>query len=250
MNFATVFKRISRALVKSAPTILAVSASVGVVGTTVLAVKATPPAQEAMQKIRDAYGDKPAPAKELLKAALPYYAPTFISAGLTIGCIAGSRHLSAKENAVLATLYSTSNVALNEYQRKVVEKLGEVKEKEIHDEIAADHVKANPIYNSEVIMTGKGKSLCFDEMSGRYFLGDYDELHRIENRLGRMVLNEMWASINDFYSEIGLPFIPLGDKIGWDVDHMPEFRFSSIVADDGRPCLVVQQYTFTYRDNY
>ena len=99
-------------------------------------------------------------------------------------------------------------------------------------------------------MTGKGKSLCFDEMSGRYFLGDYDELHRIENRLGRMVLNEMWASINDFYSEIGLPFIPMGDKIGWDVDHIPEFRFSSIVADDGRPCLVVQQYTFTYRDNY
>ena len=70
MNFATVFRRISRALVKSAPTILAVSASVGVVGTTVLAVKATPPAQEAMQKVRDAYGDNPAPAKELLKCEL------------------------------------------------------------------------------------------------------------------------------------------------------------------------------------
>lgn len=250
MSISTVIKRIVRPIVKHAPTILAVSAGAGVVTTAVLAVRATPHAQEAMQNVMDSYEDGEVPKKELLKAALPYYIPTILSGTLTIGCIAGSRHLSAKENAVLASLYSTSNIALNEYQKKVIEKIGEVKEKEVRDEIAADHVAQNPVKSSEVIITGKGQSLCRDEVSGRYFLSDYDALQRVENRITRQTLTEMWTSFNDFYYEIGLPPIALGDNIGWDVDHLPEFMFSSTVADDGRPCLVINQRRYTYRDKF
>ena len=247
MSISTIFKSITRAITNHAPTILAGVACAGVVSTTVMAVKATPHAQAAIQVVKDKYEDEPVPRKELLKAAIPYYVPTFISAGVTIGCIAGSRKLSAKENTVLASLASTSNIALREYQQKVIEKLGEQKEREVRDEIAQDHVTQNPVTTSEVIVTNKGNSLCRDEMSGRYFLTSYDELHRIENRLGRQVLNEMWATFNDLYCELGLSPTAIGDDIGWDPDHMPEFMLSATVADDGRPCLVLNYRSYTRR---
>jgi hypothetical protein len=232
-------RTVTRGIAKNATTILTIVGCAGVVTTTALAIKATPHAQAAMQKVKDDISDRKPTRRELLKAALPYYIPTIVSAGVTTGCIIGSHHLSCKENAALASLASMSEVALNEYQNKVVEKLGEKKAREIEGEILEDHIKANPVSKSEVIVTGRGQSLMYDDFSGRYFMGNYDDLATAVRKIGTEINRNLWASYNDLYYLIGLSGVEYGEEIGWDIDHIPEMgRPASKIADDGRPALI------------
>ena len=49
-----------------------------------------------------------------------------------------------------------------------------------------------------------------------------------------------YVSLNEFYSELGLSPIKMGDDLGWNIDDR-EIRvdFSSQLAEDGTPCLVI-----------
>ena len=50
----------------------------------------------------------------------------------------------------------------------------------------------------------------------------------------------MYVSLNDFYDELGLDYTQVGRDLGWSVnDGLINIGFSSQLADDGRPCLVV-----------
>jgi hypothetical protein len=52
--------------------------------------------------------------------------------------------------------------------------------------------------------------------------------------------DEMYISLNEFYYEIGLNPISIGDDIGWNIDRgYIELNFSSQLTDDGNPCLVI-----------
>ena len=61
----------------------------------------------------------------------------------------------------------------------------------------------------------------------------------------------MYIPLNDFYYEIGLDNIDLGELMGWNVDKGPiELNFSSQIAENGVPCLVIRwvippQYEFS-----
>ena len=47
-------------------------------------------------------------------------------------------------------------------------------------------------------------------------------------------------ALNEFYDEIRLDHISIGDDLGWNIERgMIDLSFSSLVADDGTPCLVV-----------
>ena len=53
------------------------------------------------------------------------------------------------------------------------------------------------------------------------------------------MINEMDVSLNDFYYEIGLDGISIGEELGWNVNEFIELNFSSQLASDGTPCLVL-----------
>lgn len=56
----------------------------------------------------------------------------------------------------------------------------------------------------------------------------------------RRMLDEGYISLNDFYYEIALPETKLGDELGWHIDNgLVDLRFSSQLAEDGTPCLVI-----------
>lgn len=239
MNIRNFARRTGASLVKHSPTVLTVLSCTGVISTVAFAIRATPKAELMIDKLREEYDGEPIPKAELAKAVAPVYIPTGLMVCVTIGCIIGANRISSKRNAVLASLYSASEMALKQYQEKVIEKIGEKKAQEVRDEIAADCLRDHPIRDKEVIMTGKGQSLCYDSLSGRYFLSDYELVRRVENTINRQILTDMWATLNDVYYELGLSSIDLGKYIGWNVDHPLRFEFSSQVAEDGRPCLVI-----------
>lgn len=221
---------------KNAPSILTGLAVAGVVTTVVLAIKATPKADEAFKEVTE---KEEVTKLEIVKAVVPHYIPTIISGSATIACMVGSHTISLKRQAALASLYSISETALKKYEDKVVEKIGEKKNTEIKDEIRQDMVGSYRVVDNELIPTGKpGETLCFDAFSGRYFYNDMESIRSAINDLNYCLMSDMWVSLNELYYAIGLNGIKLGDELGWNVDHMIEPEFTSSLVG-GEPCLVL-----------
>ena len=83
--------------------------------------------------------------------------------------------------------------------------------------------------------------MCYDSVSGRYFKSDMETIKKAENELDARLRNEMYVSLNEFYYEIGLePLRVIGEDLGWNIDNgYLDLNFSSQIASDGTPCLVL-----------
>ena len=104
-------------------------------------------------------------------------------------------------------------------------------------------VEKNPVSTTEVFITEKGNTLCYDSISGRYFKSDIEKIKSVINYLNKKMLNEMYVSLSDFYNEIGLSHTNISDELGWNIDGgLIEVDFSSQISEDGTPCLVIDYY--------
>lgn len=252
-KFSGIIQSIRTATTRHGPEILTGVGIAGMITTTIMAVKATPKAlmlieEEKRHKNRElestTNGDKckqitQLKPLELVKTTWKCYLPAGITGILSIACVVGGQKESVRRSTAFATAYSISENALKTYQQKVVETIGEKKEILVRDAVAKEEVEKNPVNTREVIITEKGNTLCFDIISQRYFKSDMDTLKRTENELNRQLRSDMFISLNEFYSQIGLSSSSIGDDIGWTVDDGFEISFSSQIAEDGTPCLVI-----------
>ena len=240
MQIGKLIKQIGSFVTKNSPTILTGIGIAGLVSTTIFAVKATP---KAVKILEDELSDLPDGSKlkktEVVKLTWKCYIPTLVMGGITIGCMVGANSISAKRTAAMTSLYSLSELALKEYQSKVVEIVGQNKATQIKDEIAKDRINKNPKSDGQVIITGKGETLCYDILSDRYFKFDIEKIRKIENQINKTILSEDFVSVNDLYYELGLKNSDLGDDMGWDIDNNLNIEFSSQLSDDETPCLVI-----------
>lgn len=235
--------KVGAVMSKNMPSILTGLAVAGLVTTVVMAVKATPKAEQILAQDDDEREVKRVKEKrtkfETVKLTWKCYAPATIMGGITVGCIIGANSINLKRSAALSSLYAISESTLKEYQSKVIETIGENKEQKIKDEIAKDRIEKVPCSKSPIVVSGGGNSLFFDAYSGRYFMNDIENVRKIQNDLNQTLISEMFVSLNDFYYELGLPKIPYGEECGWNVDAMIDLSFDSQIADDGRPCVVL-----------
>ena len=158
------------------PTILTCMAVLGAATTTVMGIEATPKALDILaeasaQKEYD-HGTDELDPMEIVKLTYKCYISTAVMGTLTVACIIGANSIHLRRKAALATVYSLTEATLKEYQSKVVSAIGEVKEKAIKDEIAKEKIEKNKPKKSNVVITGKGDTLCYDSISGRYFKSD------------------------------------------------------------------------------
>ena len=235
-----VTKQVGIFVTKNSSTILTGIGVGGFISTVVMAVNATP---KALQLIDEAYEGRESTSElsklEVVKVTWKCYLPTAITAALSISCIIGANSINLKRNAALASVYSVAKKSLDTYQAKVIETIGEKKNKEIREEIVKDTLERTPVNEKQVIITGKGDMLCFDECSGRYFKGNIEDIRKAENKLNKDLICDMWVSLNDLYDELGLDTVKIGDDIGWTIDNNVQFDFTSKIADNGEPCIVV-----------
>lgn len=239
-GLSNIAKRLQRVMTKHSPEILTGMGIAGMITTTVMAVKATPKALTLIEeKKKQEKQDKLTPV-ETVKTAWKCYIPAAVTGTLSLVCLIGASSVNLRRNAALATAYTLSESALKEYREKVVETIGEKKEQTVRDAVAKDKIDRNPVSSREVIFTDKGDTLCYDVISGRYFKSDIDKIKKAENELNRQMRDELFISLNDFYYAIGLSPISIGDDLGWNLDKgYIELDFSSQLADDGTPCLVI-----------
>lgn len=239
-NFANLLKSTRTVLVKHSPEILTGMGIAGMVMTTVLAIKATPKALKLIEdKKKEEHTDKLTPV-ETVKVAWKPYIPMVITGVSSIACIVGASSVNMRRNAAIATAYTLSETALKEYKAKVVETIGEKQEKVIREKISKDHIDQKPVTKSNVIFTDKGNTLCFDYHSGRYFKSDIDHIKRAVNELNRRLVGNGYVSLNDFYDELDLEHTKMGYDLGWELDDgNVEIEFSSQIANDDTPCIVI-----------
>ena len=251
-NLATIVASTRQFVSKRSPEILTGIGIAGMISTAVLAVKATPKAMELIEeKKREEWLDKLSPV-EMVRVAWKPYIPAIVTCVTSTACLIGASSVSAKRNAALATAYKLSETALTEYREKVIETIGEKKERTVRDKVAEERVKKNPVSKNEVIITGNGKTLCFDPISGRYFMCSIETIKRAENTLNKQMLHDIsgYVSLNEFYDEIGLDHTSVGDDLGWNTDKIIDIDFSSQLNDNGEPSVVLDYLVAPKYDFY
>ena len=240
-NFAKFFKDMQKTIIEHSPEILTGIGIAGMITTTIIAVKATPKALKNIEQVKEETGKDKLTVVETVKATWKPYIPAVVTGVASTCCLIGSTTTSIRRTAALATACQISERALIEYRDKVVETIGEKKERDVRDKLDKDHVEQNPVSKSDVLVTKRGHTLCYDHMSGRYFESDIDLIHKAENELNARMINDVfgYASLNDFYDMLDLPTVGIGDTVGWNAQSRIKVHIGSQIADDGRPCIVV-----------
>lgn len=244
MTLTTIFKQAERLAADNSPLILTAVGVVGTVTTAVLTGKAAFQAAQILDRAAS-YDEVTEPIQMSQKVNLTWklYIPPAVVGATTIASIITANRIGTRRAAAMAAAYAVSDKAFSEYKEKILEKLGEPKERSMRDDLAQDQVNRQPVTDREVIITGTGNVLCFEPATGRYFHSDMETLKKAMNDLNYQVNNNYYASLSDFYNLIGLEPTTYSDELGWNSDRLLELRFTSVLAADGRPCLTFEYQT-------
>ena len=238
-------------LIKNSPTILTATAVMGLFTTVGMAISATPKAVSLIEGEQEEIEDL-LTVPQIIRVSWKCYIPTAITGLLTIGCIIGANKINSRRNAALLGAYSLSEVLLKEYKAKVLETLGPTKERQIRDDVAKERLLKNPVSSSDIVATGRGETLCYEAISGRYFKSDIEHIRQCLNKLSRQMMSDTSITLNEVYNALDLRDTKLGDYISWHIDDgLIEPDFSSQLTDNGVPCLVLDYTTeprYMYRD--
>jgi Family of unknown function (DUF6353) len=178
-------------------------------------------------------------SKEKIQLVWTQYIPPAASCAITIASIVVSHRVDAKKIAALTMSSAVTERAFQEYKDKITQKLGEKKAEEVRAEIAQDRVNKNPVEGSQVIMTGTGDVLCYDNLTGRYFTSSMEKLRGAENDINHQLLHRSYASLSEFFEIVGLGATTFTDSVGWCMDIPLNVQYSTTLSVDGRPCIAI-----------
>ena len=230
-------------LKENGPLVGAVAAGVGFTGAIGLTVKAT------VQAIRktDYEAEKKGEALtvgETVKSSIRFYIPALLLWLGSIVSLCFSIKGYSKSVKSLATLYAASQAAKKELEQAAIEKFGEKQYGAMQDEVAKKRMETDPVDQKPVYEVGCGESLCYDTLSGRYFRASRDRVERGLNAFNKRLLIQEALNYNELMYEISkgkLEDIGFGDDVGWNIKNgLLELRYSSQLAKNGEPCLVLQ----------
>jgi Family of unknown function (DUF6353) len=239
MQLSDLFSNVVKTLKANSPQILTALGVAGVATTSYLTVRATAKSVREIDEMEGNEGqavERNERIKERVRLVWKNYIPPVVSGAVTIGCIVGSNRVSSGRTAAAVTAYSLTERAFSDYKEKIVKELGEGKEQKIRDEIAQEKVEKIPS-REVMITTVSGHVLCCELYTGRYFRSDMESLRKAQNDLNKILIEQIYASMCEFYDLVGLPYTTNSPMMGWDSDRFMEMEFSTVISDQGEPCL-------------
>lgn len=243
--FTNLLRGGKRFAVKHAPGILMGMGTVGLGTSVILSIKAGPKAvilteQAEMEKAKKLQPPEEGRAvlmeeltwQEKLAATYRLYIPPVGMAVFSLLCFWAAHGIDIRRQAVVAGLYSTAEATLQEYQKKVVEMLGEKQADEIRQSIGDDHVahaqrNLPPPPDDYDLGTQKWFYLY-----GRRFPCSYNRIKEVQNEINDLMFREMYASEADLFYKLD----PTGEWLkpdsiarqsGWTVDNMLVLRVNN-----------------------
>lgn len=241
---SNILKTLKPVLVKHEPDILMYMGLAGLAGSMVLLVKSTIDAVKSVNNRKVELNKERLPVKEVIKASWKYYIPPVILTAASVPCIIMGNRVSNKRTAALAAAYTISETALQEYQNKTKEIVGEKKEQQIREAAAKETVEKTHKQGSTLVL-GSGDSLFYDEISGRYFKSTWNKVLKAANELNALAIggNDV-ITLNQWFEEIGLDPIDIGENRGWSVydngaKGLINISLTSILTEDKTPCAAI-----------
>lgn len=231
---------------KNSATILTFASGIGFVATVIMAVKATPKALNNIAEKEVENGEELSDL-EVVKAAAPAYISTALVGVSTMACIFGSNALNKKQQVALASAYAFVDRSYKEFKQKAKEVYGEDAEDNIREAIAVDKCKADPptltaeymfsqCDGAESMYDDEERRLFYDELSERVFESTVGAVQAAEYHINRCMILGPSCNVNDFYRFLGIPEVPWGDDLGWELCDeycWIDFNHKKIVLDDG-----------------
>ena len=236
-------KKVVKGVVKNAPKILtgiSIASSIAAVGFTIkgtiLAVEI-----EKQRKAKIESGELPQPEHpklEVVKSVWKCYIPAITFLSVSCGTALYGTSISTARTAMATAACKASEMAFDEYKAKVIERIGEDKEKEIRQEIVKDQVDQRP--NDQMpIMAPFEKYLCQEKYTGAVF---YSNLYAIKD-----AFLEMNYSLLHGHDELSLAeylnYFEIDSKeemIGWNISMTGLLDLSYHSEHDayGRPMII------------
>lgn len=254
MQKAKISKRVGRQLYRSSPTILTVVASVGVIVTTITAVRATPKAVKLLKEAELEKGENLTKV-EIIRVTGPSYIPSALLGISTIVCIFGANALNQKKQASLMSAYVMLNESYKQYRKSAKIVYGEDADDKIHVEMAKDAMVATydwgyQVYNMD--MDSESERLLFYDLSSKkYFRTTMAAVLNAQYHVNRNLAIRGDCSLNEYLSFLGVEGIDGGDDLGWDISYMVEemdcywldFNNYKSTLEDGLECIIIDTMT-------
>ena len=236
---------------RNGATLLTYAGGVGVLATSVMAVKATPKVLENIEVAKEEKGDD-LTKLEIVKVAGPSYIPATITGLATIACIFGANTLNKRQQASLMSAYALLDNSFREYKTKLIELYGEETHKNILESIAIEKAQDKYMY-ANYLGTGcdlaveehsSEPKLFYDEHSNRYFEATIEQVITAEYHLNRNYILRGYAYLNELYDFLGLEETDYGSVLGWapldEGMYWIEFNHHKVIMDDGLEVFILE----------
>lgn len=232
---------------RNASTILTCVGGVGVVATSVMAVKATPKAMRMLDIAKEEKGEE-LTKFEVVKVAGPVYIPSVVTGAATLACIFGANVLNKRQQAALMSAYALLDNSYKDYKKKVEELYGEEGVTHIREELAKDK------YADDDIQLEDENELFYDEFSGRYFQSTKYKVQRAITELNRCIHMGEGVTLNDFYIAMDVEPVDYGNMLGWSEGGNNEkhwqswvdFGYHDVTLEDGLECTILTMFCEPY----
>jgi hypothetical protein len=240
---------------KHAPEILFGAGVVSMVGSTVMACRATLKLEEVLDKV-EADKAKAHRAKELVDAGevpdgttytesemkrdltiitvrgvtgvIKLYAPAVILGGVGVICLTKSHKILQERNAALTAAYVAIDTAFRQYRSRVVDRYGEDIDRELRydaEEVDIIDEETGKITSTVQVTPGEpsGYARWFDEENTNWNPPQFHHHNTLFLRNQQNWANDMLRSrghvfLNEVYSMVGLSHTSAGAIVGWVYD--------------------------------
>lgn len=233
-------------------TVLTVAGGIGVVLTTVTAIKATPKALEAIVEAEKQKTEE-LTTIEKVRVIGPKYIPTILIGTGTIACIFGANIMNKRHQAALISAYTLVDSSFKQYKEKLKELYGDEMHNEIVNSIAVEKVDRDwtvhaGYFGEYCDLTAEkacGDSVLFyEENSGRYFESTIEQVISAEYHLNRNYILRGYSYLNEMYEFFGLETTDYGSVLGWaptdEGEYWIEFNHRKVTMDDGLEIYIIE----------
>lgn len=167
-------------------------------------------------------------AKKIARVALP----TVLVGLATIATDVAVVYSGEKSIRDLSSMVVAGDIAYKELFDKTREMVGDEKAAEIKREIEEDHIEEDKVWPAEENMVeyAGGPHLFWDAMSRRWFSSSAEHIREVVAKCNKRLSSgqEPYLTLNEFYTELGVATIPLGEGYAWG-----GFTYSSTLE----PCM-------------
>jgi hypothetical protein len=237
------------AVQKQSPTILFAAGIVSVVGTVVLASKATLKVEsvldehnETLEKIKtvetadytedDRKQDTVVLYIQTAGKFCKLYAPAVVTGIIGVACLTGSHYILTQRNAGLMAAYTALDKGFRAYRNRVREDLGEEKDREYrHGVQKGEYVEVDEETGKEVSRTPvtrvAGEPSIYAKLWGQDYSQSWNRqpdynlvfLRSQQNYLNDLLKARGHVFLNEAYDQLGLPHTKEGAVVGWVLDN-------------------------------